>query len=217
MTVPPSKVTIMSRLQSSHGIWNRQPAVSEPRRLVSAPHHGHWHSKRMEPSYQASQVSRPEPTLAGLARSARLGVLVEPRAARFVADLDRDVGVGDLGLTREARGRAHVEGLVEDVFLFLELLGERREPLLDVDVAGRARAYAAARVADLGTGALGGLQDGRAALDLDADRRLVGAAEEGDARHQRPPGGRSAACWARRSCASVPLACSTAFSTSPTW
>src|SRR6476620_12394936 len=46
-TSPPSHVTIMSRLQRSHGMRNRHEAASEPRTLVSQPHQGQGNSKLM--------------------------------------------------------------------------------------------------------------------------------------------------------------------------
>src|SRR5205085_7221002 len=68
----------------------------------------------------------------------------------------------DRRLTPEAARRADVEGLVEDVFFFVFGGAQEIGTLEDVDMAGRARADAAARVALGGMDLLRGLEDRRA-------------------------------------------------------
>src|SRR5262245_51720925 len=107
---------------------------------------------------------------------ALFGMLIEPGLAALARDLDSDVLVGDLRLTAQPRGRAHVERLIQDVLFLLELLRERVESLAHVDVAGRAGAHAATSVAHLRVTAFGRLQDRGALLHLDG----VAVGQEGD-------------------------------------
>src|SRR5207344_1802204 len=83
-------------------------------------------------------------------------------------DFDHVVALGfDLCLAAEARGAAYVEGLVEDVELFVFDLRQLIEALGHVDVAGRTGAHAAAAVSLGRAGAFGRGQDRRPAWDGD--------------------------------------------------
>src|SRR5690348_314445 len=107
---------------------------------------------------------------AGLRRCellALVGILVEPRLQRLLADLDDDVLVGELALTTEPRLGTHIERLVHAVVLLVGDLRQRVEPLLDVDVARGAREVSSARVADPSAALLGDLEDREALARLD--------------------------------------------------
>src|SRR5688500_2731429 len=90
-----------------------------------------------------------------------LRVLVEERGEALFADLDLDLGVVvlDLGLAPEARLGPGIERLFEDVELLVLGLAQRVHALADVDVAGRARADAAAAIAFGGADLLGRRED----------------------------------------------------------
>jgi hypothetical protein len=89
-----------------------------------------------------------------------LGQVRLERLARDV-DLDRTVAL-DLRLAAEARVVPHVEGLIENIVLFVFHLGQELAALGHVNVAGRAGAHAAAGAALGGAHELRGLQDARA-------------------------------------------------------
>src|SRR6185503_9542847 len=71
-------------------------------------------------------------------------VLVVEGLAAFPGDLALDLGAAHLRLAAQARHRADVEGLVEDVFLALLDVRERIEALLHPQVTRRAGQVAAA-------------------------------------------------------------------------
>src|SRR5262249_1479195 len=94
----------------------------------------------------------------------------EERLAALAADLDDDGRVAaDPRLTAEARGRLDVERLVHDVLLAVGRSGQDLQPLLDVDMAGRAGAHPAPGGADLGVRLVRRLEDGGADRHLDLD------------------------------------------------
>src|SRR5688572_16122053 len=95
-------------------------------------------------------------------------VLVEEGLKALAADLDLDVAL-DLGLTAQARGRAHVERLVEDVELLVFDFRQLVEALGHVDVAGGAGAHPAAAIALGCADTLGRGQDGLARVYRDLE------------------------------------------------
>src|SRR5262249_52900647 len=109
----------------------------------------------------------------------------EERLAALAADLDHDGRVAlDLRLAAEARRRLDVERLVHDVFLAIRRLGQDLQPLLHVDVAGRAGADAAAGGADLRVRLVRRLENAGPDRHLDLDPFRF----EPDLRHgYRPP------------------------------
>src|SRR4051794_5296131 len=127
-------------------------------------------------------------TLKGLLRrpecqrtSLLIGMFVQKRLETLVADFDFDIGFAfELGLTAESRSAAHVEGLVEDVELFVLDIRQRVEPLGHVDMACGARTHAATAVTLGSANLLGRLENGLAPFDLDFEI----LAYEANFRHQ---------------------------------
>src|SRR5713101_4876488 len=142
-----------------------------PRRSISAA----W-------AWRTSLPRRPEALRLGLVPL--LGVLVVPRLLRFLGDLVLDVFVVQLGLAAEARVRLHVEGLVEDVQLRVLRLAQRVESLLHPDVAGGARAHAAAGGAVPGPELRGGLEKIGACRDFALRFQPAARIVDRDVRHQ---------------------------------
>src|SRR5690606_21449960 len=92
-----------------------------------------------------------------------------------------------------------VERLVHTVVLLVGDLGQRVEPLLDVDVARRAREVSAAGVTDASAALLGDLEDRDALLGVDDERpRRLGPVRipERQLRHQRLPEACASCLWA---------------------
>src|SRR5690606_11450643 len=129
-------------------------------------------------------------TVPGLGLEPRLRVLVMPGLDRFLGDHDLEVLILNLCLAAETRGRANVEGLVEDVLLPLRRSVERLPALDHPAVAARARSHAAADAAHGHATVLGRLrrlEDGGAGLDLHGHAPV----HERDLRHLTRSPGRS--------------------------
>src|SRR5262245_37455826 len=128
--------------------------------------------------------ARPDSML--LPRVLLLRVLVEERVQALARDLRLDVALFlDARLTAQPARGAHVERLVEDVLLGFLGLAEQLLALGHVDMARRAGAHPAARVALPRVGLLGRFQDGCPDGDLHFPAPVQRTKSNG--RHQLSP------------------------------